>query len=171
MKRGRMIASVFLLASGALFSFSTSAQAARYPYSILGTVVGVTDGDTIRVLRGREVFKIRLNGIDAPEMKQAYGKKSKEFMSALVFGKEVEVIVREMDRYGRYVGDVMIGGKVAKAELVAAGLAWQYTYYSKDKNLAAHEKAAKAKRLGLWADPSPIPPWEYRHRKTPKKKR
>ncbi len=171
MKCGRMIASVFLLASGALCSFSATAQAARYPYSIMGKVVGVTDGDTVKVLRGKELFKIRLNGIDAPETKQAFGKKSKEFMSDLVFGKEVEVIVRDKDRYGRLVGDVMIGGKSANAELVAAGLAWQYTYYSKDKSLAALEKAAKAKRLGLWADPSPIPPWEYRHTKVPKKKR
>ena len=168
MKHGRIIAIAFLFASGALCSFSATAQAASYPYSIHGTVVGVTDGDTIKVLRGKELFKIRLNGIDAPESKQAYGKKSKECLSSLVFGKDVEVIVREMDRYGRYVGDVMVGGKSANAELVAEGLAWHYTQYSKDASLAALEKEARAKRLGLWADRSPVPPWDFRHKKTKK---
>jgi len=63
------------------------------------------------------------------------------------------------------VGDVMFGGKSANAELVAAGLAWQYTYYSRDPGLAALEREARAKRLGLWADRSPVPPWEFRRRK------
>lgn len=146
------------------------AQAASYPFTLTGEVVGVTDGDTIRLLQGKQQYKIRLNGIDAPELKQAYGKKSKEYLAALVFGKQVDVIVRETDRYGRYVGDLRIAGKSASEELVAVGLAWQYTYYSKDQTLAALEKAARAKRLGLWADPSPVPPWEFRHKKKAKSK-
>ena len=83
-------------------------------------------------------------------------------------GKEVEVIVREMDRYGRYVGDVMVGGKSANAELVAKGFAWHYTQYSKDVSLAALEMEARSKRLGLWADRFPVPPWDFRHKKTKK---
>ena len=148
-----------------LCALASSAQPASYPYSIVGEVVGVTDGDTIKVLRGGKVFKIRLNGIDAPELGQAFGKKSKEFLSTLVFRREVDVVVRDMDRYGRYIGDVMIDGRSANAELVAAGLAWRYRAYSKDPALAALEEEARAKRLGLWADPAPLPPWEFRHKR------
>lgn len=161
-RSSRIVAAAFVLASGASLGF---AQAAVYPFSIVGEVVGITDGDTIKVLRDNKQYKIRLNGIDAPEMKQAYGRKSKEYLAALVFGKKVEVVVRETDRYGRYVGDVLIAGKSANAELVAAGLAWRYTAYSKDENLAALEKTARAERLGLWADAAPVPPWEFRHKK------
>ena len=161
-KAFRIVAASFSLAFCASLAF---AQAASYPFSIVGDVVGVTDGDTIKVLQGKKQYKIRLNGIDAPEMSQAYGKKSKEYLASLIFGKKVEVIVRDTDRYGRFVGDVMIAGKSANAELVAAGFAWRYTAYSKDENLAVLENAARAKRLGLWADSSPVPPWEFRHKK------
>jgi endonuclease YncB( thermonuclease family) len=158
-----------LVLFGALCAVAAYSQAAKYPFSIVGEVVGVTDGDTVKVLRDRRQYKIRLNGIDAPELKQAYGRKSKEYLAALVFQKKVEVVVRGMDRYGRYVGDVLIGGKSANAELVAVGLAWHYTAYSKDQNLAALERAARAKRLGLWADPGPVPPWQFRRKKTAKR--
>jgi micrococcal nuclease len=143
-----------------------AAQGPRYPYTIVGEVVGVTDGDTIKVLRGKALYKVRLNGIDAPERKQAYGRKAKEFLSSLVFEKRVEVIVRDRDRYGRYVGDVMIGGKSASAELVAAGLAWQYVAYSKDRSLTALQMAARSRGIGLWADRSPLPPWEFRRKRS-----
>jgi len=142
-----------------------AAQPASYPYTIDGDAVAVTDGDTIKVLRGKTLYKIRLNGIDAPEKKQAYGMKSKDFLAGLVFKRRVEVIVRSMDRYGRYVGDVLVDGKSANAALVAAGLAWQYTAYSNDPELASLERNARLKRLGLWADASPTPPWEFRHHK------
>jgi micrococcal nuclease len=163
----RKTAALVLL--GALCASVALAQAASYPFTIAGEVVGVTDGDTIKVLQGKKQYKIRLNGIDAPEQKQAYGQKSKEYLAALVFRKKVEVIVRDTDRYGRYVGDVLIGGKSANAELVAVGLAWRYAVYSKDANLASLEKAARARRLGLWADPAPIPPWEFRRKKASKR--
>lgn len=145
-----------------------AAQAARYPFEIKGQVVAITDGDTIKVLRDQKQYKIRLNGIDAPEKTQAYGQKSKAYLSGLVFGKSVTVVVRDTDRYGRYVGDVMIEGKSANAAMVAAGFAWFYAAYSKDEGLASLEREAKAKKLGLWADSSPTPPWKYRSSKKSK---
>jgi endonuclease YncB( thermonuclease family) len=162
-----LLASLLLAGAALLFPapVKAAAQAAKYPYSIEGRVVGVTDGDTIKVLRGKTLYKVRLNGIDAPEQKQAYGRKAKDFLASLVFERQVEVIVRDMDRYGRYVGDVMVGGKSANAALVAAGLAWQYTEYSKDPSLAALQKMAKSKRIGLWIDAAPLPPWEFRRKK------
>jgi micrococcal nuclease len=158
-----------LVLFGALCASAAFGQAASYPFRLVGEVVGVTDGDTIKILQGKRQYRIRLNGIDAPEQKQAYGQKSKEYLAALVFRKKVEVIVRDTDRYGRYVGDVLIGGKSANAELVAVGLAWHYTAYSKDANLASLEKAARAGRLGLWADSAPMPPWEFRRKKASKR--
>lgn len=157
----------FLL--GVLGAAPASSQPAAYPFTVEGKVVSVTDGDTIKILEGGKELKIRLNGIDAPEMSQAYGRKSKDFLSALVAGKTVKVIVRDTDRYGRSVGDVMVGDKSANAELVAAGLAWHYVEYSKDEKLAALEKEARARKLGLWADPDPVPPWEFRRIKREKK--
>jgi endonuclease YncB( thermonuclease family) len=158
-----------LVLVGALCAAAAFAQAAAYPFKIAGEVVSVTDGDTIKVLQGKRQYKIRLNGIDAPEQKQAFGQKSKEYLASLVFRKKVEVIVRDTDRYGRFVGDVLVDGKSVNAELVAVGLAWHYAAYSKDASLASLEKAARAGRLGLWADPSPIPPWEFRRKKASKR--
>jgi micrococcal nuclease len=160
--RRRVAGFFFLCALGAA---AASAQAASYPFSLSGDVVSVTDGDTIKLLADKKLYRIRLNGIDAPEMGQAYGRKSKDHLASLVAGKRVEVIVRDTDRYGRFVGDVMIDGKSANAELVAVGLAWHYVEYSKDEKLADLEKAARAGKLGLWADPHPIPPWEFRRLK------
>jgi micrococcal nuclease len=153
------------LAFLALLASPCLAQPASYPFSLEGMVVSVTDGDTIKLLRDNKQYRIRLNGIDAPEMGQAYGMKAKEALASLVAGKQVEVVVRDTDRYGRYVGDVIVDGKSANAELVAVGFAWHYLEYSKDDTLAALEKAAREKKLGLWADAHPVPPWEYRRAK------
>lgn len=138
------------------------AQPAVYPFTVEGKVVSVTDGDTIKVLVGRSQLRIRLNGIDAPEYRQAYGRKSKDYLASLVAGKRAEVIVRDTDRYGRWVGDVLVDGKSANAQMVAAGMAWFYAAYSKDENLAELEREARAEGRGLWADPGPTPPWEFR---------
>ena len=90
--------------------------------SFSGVVVGVSDGDTIRVLAaGREV-KIRLNGVDAPESRQAFGARAKQFTSALVFGKLVRVEVKDRDRYGRLVADVWFGRWSVNQELIRASI-------------------------------------------------
>jgi len=130
---------------------------------INGKVVKVQDGDTITVLEGRTQHKIRLLGIDSPELGQAYGQKARQFTSTLVFGKQVKVIYSDKDQYKRVLGTVYtLGGANLNHELVRAGLAWHYTYYSKDKKLAALEKAARKARRGLWTDSDPIAPWQFR---------
>jgi micrococcal nuclease len=131
-----------------------------------GRVVGVTDGDTIKVLHNGKAERIRLHGIDCPEKGQPFGTKAKEFTSALVFGKTVTVHVTDMDRYGRTVADVILpDGRVLNRELVAAGLAWWYRRYAPhDRILERLEAKARAARKGLWVDPKPIPPWCWRNR-------
>jgi micrococcal nuclease len=134
-----------------------------YADSVTGKVIGVHDGDTITVLDAqKQQVKVRLNGIDAPEIGQAFGRNAKEELSEQVFGKTVRVVVAGTDRYGRTVGDVYVREKWVNLEMVAYGMAWHYKQYSKSPELAKAQESAKAKKLGLWADKNPVPPWEYR---------
>jgi endonuclease YncB( thermonuclease family) len=136
------------------------AQAGEYA----ARCVGVADGDTLTVLRdGNVQERIRLEGIDAPEKSQDYGQRSKAFTSAMTFGKVVTVQAKERDRYGRTVGTVIApDGRSVNLELVKAGLAWHYREYSKDPTLAEAERSAREVKQGLWSQPNPTPPWEYR---------
>jgi endonuclease YncB( thermonuclease family) len=135
---------------------------ARFPYDLEGKVVGVSDGDTITLLVEFRPHKIRMNGIDAPESGQAFGQVAKEALADLVFGRDVRISVVDIDRYGRLVGDVYAGDLYVNAELVQAGLAWHYVEYSDNATLAALEIMAKDTRAGLWQDPSPVAPWDFR---------
>ena len=126
-------------------------------------VVGVSDGDTITVLDGRTRVKVRLNGIDCPEKRQAFGARAKQLTSELAFGKTVTVKPSGKDRYGRVLGEVVLpGGRVLNEELVAAGMAWHYTRYSKDDALARLERQAREARVGVWSEARPVAPWEFR---------
>ncbi|TAJ99900.1 MAG: hypothetical protein EPO39_16300 [Candidatus Manganitrophaceae bacterium] len=134
--------------------------------SFSGKVVKVSDGDTISVMHRGRAQKIRLHGIDTPEKRQAFGNRAKKFTSDLVFGRIVTVRVVDMDRYGRIVGEVILpDGRSLNQELVRAGLAWWYRKYSRDKSLRELEEEARTARRGLWTDPNPIPPWEFRKKR------
>jgi micrococcal nuclease len=136
-----------------------------------GKVVGIQDGDTltIRVDNGAAT-RIRLWGIDAPEKRQAYGNASKRYLSSLAYGRRVRLLVRDTDRYGRTVAEIILpDGRNANQEMVRAGYAWWFRKYApNDRILESLEgEACKAKR-GLWADPHAVPPWEYRRSKRSK---
>lgn len=131
-----------------------------------GNVVSVADGDTITVLDESKIqHKVRLAEIDAPEKAQAFGSKSKQALSTLVFNKQVSVVNQGQDKYKRTIGRVYQGDVDVSAEQVKQGMAWVYRKYSKDKTLLPLETEAKTQRLGLWADSNPTPPWEWRHSK------
>lgn len=134
---------------------------------ITGQVVRVADGDTITVLTpDRQQARIRLAGVDAPEKKQAFGQRAKDFISSLVAGKVVTVRVEKIDRYGRSVGEVFLpDGRSLERLLVENGFAWWYRQYSRDSSLGELEEKARAERRGLWQDPNPMPPWEWRRQK------
>jgi micrococcal nuclease len=134
------------------------------PSSWYARVVGVTDGDSVTVLRDRhEQVKIRLYGIDAPERGQPFGTKSRQHLAGLVFGKDVRVIPRDTDRYGRTVAQIEVDGRDVSIDMVRAGLAWWFERYApKDGQLRTTEQSAKGAKLGLWGDPRAIPPWEWR---------
>ena len=133
-----------------------------------GEVVGITDGDTITVLRDKEQVKIRLYGIDTPERGQPFSKKAKQFTSKMVFGKVVEVHRMDTDRYGRTVALVSVDKQLLNKELVKAGLAWVYDRYCSEpicESWRNFQLRARMDKRGLWADSERIPPWEFRRKK------
>lgn len=131
-------------------------------FALSGKVVSIHDGDTITVLQDKQQVKVRLFGIDAPELKQPYGKKSKRFLANLIAGKVVEVEENGKDRYKRTIGTIYLNDKDINAQMVANGYAWAYRKFS--KKYTAQESKAKSQKLGLWRDKESIPPWEWRKR-------
>ncbi|WP_070697969.1 thermonuclease family protein [Xanthomonas campestris] len=136
------------------------ASAARADFA--GPVIAILDGDTIDVLIDRQPVRVRLAQIDAPEKRQAFGTRSRQALSALVFRQSVTVADAGRDRYGRVLGTVYVFGVNVNAEMVRQGMAWVYRQYATDRSLFALEDEARAGRRGLWADPSPVPPWQFR---------
>lgn len=130
-----------------------------------GRVVGVTDGDTITVLVEREQVKVRLASIDAPEKRQAWGHRSKEALSELVFGRAVRVATQGKDHYKRTIGRIYVGERDVSAAMVAGGHAWVYRKYSREPELLALEAEARKLKRGLWSLPDAVPPWEWRRKK------
>lgn len=130
-------------------------------------VVKVSDGDTITVLdENNKQIRVRLWGIDAPESKQAYGKAARSRLADNIAGKDVRLDVRGKDRYGRLLAVVWLGDENENLLQVRDGFAWHYVYYAKKATeYAEAEKYARERRLGLWKDSNPVPPWEYRRRK------
>ena len=160
-----MFSATWRICATFLLVVTTAASAASFS----GKVVGVHDGDTITVLTvAKQTVKIRLFGIDAPESKQPFGNRAKQELSAIVFGRHVRVEVETKDRYGRTVGRVSAADVPVNMEMVRRGFAWWYrSYAKKDAGLATAEAEAKNARRGLWADKSPVPPWEFRKQPTP----
>ena len=146
--------------------FLTLYTSSAFSKDIFGKVIRVSDGDTITVLdANKRKHKIRLYGIDSPEGGQAFGNKAKKATSNLVYGKNVEVNVLDQDRYGRQVGIVFYNNTNINGELIKKGYAWVYTTYCKVRTCnewSKFEKKARLAHYGLWADPHPIPPWEWR---------
>jgi len=131
-------------------------------------VVSVHDGDTITV-RTTETSKIRLYGIDAPELKQPHGQASKHALSEITFGKSVHITPMSKDRYGRIVAKVEADGVDVNRVMVEQGAAWWYEQYAKyDMPLSNAQSKAQAEKRGLWADPEQIAPWEFRRRRVAK---
>jgi endonuclease YncB( thermonuclease family) len=134
--------------------------------SFSGQVVRVLDGDTIEVLHAEKAERIRLSEIDSPEKGQPFGQAAKTFVLKIAAGKIVTLNANTIDRYARIVGEVILpGGLNLNAHLVANGYAWHYKYYSDDTALAQLETNDRARKVGLWVEPNPVPPWEWRRGK------
>lgn len=139
--------------------------------TLVGEVIGIADGDTLTLLdSSNQQHKIRLSGIDAPEKRQAFGTRSRQYLAELVFRNVVTVEMGKRDRYGRIIGKVQLGSRDVNLLLVTAGLAWHYKAYAREQSQSdarlysdAEDQARVAKR-GLWVDGEVIAPWDFRRR-------
>ena len=131
-------------------------------FAFVGKVVSIHDGDTITVLQNKQKIKVRLFGIDAPEKKQDYGQRSKQFLASLIAGQIVEVEPKGKDRYKRTLGIIHFKGQDINSEIVLNGYAWAYVKYS--RIYVDQEKTARENKRGLWQSSNPTPPWVWRKR-------
>jgi len=138
---------------------------------ISGKVVKIADGDTFTLLvNNHDQVKVRLDGIDAPEKKQAFGNKAKQYLSSMIWGTPVTVKVLKKDRYGRSIGKVSTSKfKDVNLEMIKAGYAWHYKEYNDDKTYASAEVSARKNKKGLWQDKNPVKPQDFRKIKRQKK--
>lgn len=134
-----------------------------------GKVVSISDGDTFTVLDSKKApHKIRLAAIDAPETGQPFADEAKKHLSELIFDQNVMVFSTKADRDGPQVSQVFLYGKEISLEMIRAGFAWHFKEYEKDQPekervvFAGAEIEARKAKLGLWADPDPTAPWQYR---------
>ena len=171
-------------AAALLFGVCIATATPAHPETLHGRVVAISDGDTLTVLVEKRQAKVRINGIDAPEKRQAFGERSKQNLSAMAFKKDARLECHKTDRYGRQVCKVWVQpsdcptcGKtldVGHAQVIA-GMAWWYREYAKEQTAEdrgryeSAENEARLQRWGLWNDPQPVPPWEWRRREWEKR--
>ena len=130
-----------------------------------GEVISVKDGDTL-ILKDNsdKLYKVRLADIYAPEIAQPFGRSAKKLLEDLALDKVVRVNYTQVDKYGRLIGEVYLAdGKMLNEEAIKAGLAWHYRVKNPHSTfLEKMEYKAWKKKLGLWVQDKPIPPWEFR---------
>ena len=143
----------------AIFIFSLSIIAV----AVSGKVIRVSDGDTILIQSGSQKIRVRMYGIDAPELKQKYGEESKKYLEKSIMDKNVDIKVINQDQYGRKVGKVFYKNKDINLEMLETGNAWFYEYHAKhEKDYRKAFKNAKEQKLGLWKDKNPQNPRNFR---------
>ena len=145
-----------LLVFAVLFPASGSATTFEAP------VLRIVDGDSLVVVIDGQTVHVRLKEIDAPEIKQRFGKLSRQSLIEICAGKRAHVIWTEKDRNSRLLARVWCSGIDVNAEQVRRGMAWVFDRYVKDLNLYPLQGQARTQRVGLWADAAPTPPWHWR---------
>lgn len=160
----------FLLFPLSLFSFSlfsfffTPLAVAKTERQLECRVVGISDGDTLTCLQNRKQIKVRLQHIDAPEFSQPFGKRAKQALSQLAFKKQVRLVSTGYDRYQRMLAVVFDErGQNVNLALVEQGMAWAYRETQPIYQQA--QAVAQSQRIGLWRDPNPVNPADFRRMK------
>lgn len=144
-----------------LLKLSTTAKA-EY---LIARVVGIMDGDTIEVLDlNKNRHKVRLAQIDAPEKAQPFGNRSKEYLSDLIYKKEVILDWQKKDRYDRLLAIVHVDKKNINYDMVINGYAWAYDRYVTDDIYRLAQQYAQTRQVGLWGHANPVAPWNWRRK-------
>ncbi len=155
-----------------LVLWTAAALPAHAGRAVHGVVRSVYDGDTVLLVAGDgERIRARLYGIDAPEVRhreipgQPYGQEARRVLREKLLKRRVRLEIRETDEYGREVGIVELDGRNINEEMVREGYAWAYRRYLERPYASPFieaEAKARAERRGLWRQPLPTPPWEFR---------
>lgn len=151
-----IIAFLALFAISFLLDYTTANQK-----EIQGKVIKIYDGDTMTVIVNNEKLSIRMFGIDAPELKQKYGIESRDNLIKMCpLNSNITLQVKDKDKYKRTVAVVICNGHNLNSKQVENGFAWAYTDYS--WAFYFKQKIAESKKIGLWADKTPMNPKNYR---------
>lgn len=180
MKKGRYWTAI-LLALCLLAVNALTTDPPQNPNSkLIGKIIKVADGDTVTLIDANGLkHKIRLLGIDAPELQQAHGQTAKRWLSDQALNQNLQVEVTDTDRYGRKVGKLLAQEKNCESKecpyhvdlnlkLIELGHAWWYELYqnnqpTNDRILYKNAQAqAQQSQTGLWENKEPIAPWEWR---------
>ena len=146
------------LICAALICLSALANAAEFS----GKVVAVMDGDTLLVIRDGHPVKVRFAEIDAPEKAQPFGMASQKSLAEMVMGKQIQVVSRAVDDYGRLVATVHVGEINVNHEQVRRGMAWEYSRFHSNRELMALQREAQQAKRGLWAEAGAVEPSQWR---------
>lgn len=151
-------AAVFAWVNFGASYFADKAQTEEF----VGVVVGVIDGDSIKLRTDAGVQRIELTGVDAPEIGQTFGEISKNYLVELIDGREVKVEVDSRNSYGDLVGEVFLNSVSINRLMLTDGFAWAKRGVFEDPTWAGLESLARNKGFGLWRDGTPEAPWEFR---------
>lgn len=127
-----------------------------------GKVIAVMDGDTLLVIREGHPVKVRLTEVDAPEKAQPFGAASQKSLAEMTMGKQVKVVSRAVDDYGRLLATAFAGELNVNHEQVRRGMAWEYSRFHSNRELMALQREAQQARRGLWAGEDPVEPSQWR---------
>ncbi len=133
-------------------------------YSAVRTLY-VKDGDSFVVKMGEYRFEVRLWGIDSPEYDQPHSDESKMILKRFILNKKLDIRVKDIDKYGRYIVVASCGNSILNRELIAAGAAWVHRYYCRESicdEWLDLEKRALRNKIGLWKYDDPIEPWIWK---------
>ena len=141
-------------------------------FDLYAQVVRVSDGDTIIIQAGDIDFRVRLHGIDAPELRQPMGTEARLMLERLLgvgSGRipnppTVRLMVTDIDRFGRIIARVFIEEQEVNLSLLELGYAWHYLEFDQSPEYARAQETAQRDRRGVWAEDDPIAPWEWRRR-------
>ncbi len=165
----RLLAALICTFLGGCFDRGSDSNGLEVNLVISGTVTKVHDGDSVHITPlGKKRVIVRLAAIDAPEVQQNHGIASRNYLRSMIMSKQVTARCNKVDKYKRQICVVLKDDQDINLEMLKTGKAWYYEKFSKEQNRRdqrVYRQAAKnavRKKLGIWAEETAIPPWEFR---------